>query len=86
MTAKIEKAIGGKLDVKWNLTLAANIISANVLYGQIDTIKGIDGVKDVFLENRYEPQEDLKDLSQTPSVSLRLLLLRTSPKTAPPLT
>ena len=66
MTAKIEKAIGGKLDVKWNLTLAANIISANVLYGQIDTIKGIDGVKDVFLENRYEPQEDLKDLSQTP--------------------
>ena len=56
MTAKIEKAIGGKLDVKWNLTLAANNISANVLYGQIDTIKAIDGVKDVFLENRYEPQ------------------------------
>ena len=56
MTAKIEKAIGGKLDVKWNLTLAANNISANVLYSQIETIKGIDGVKDVFLENRYEPQ------------------------------
>ena len=56
MTAKIEQAIGGKLDVQWNLTLAANYISANVLYGQIETIKAIPGVKDVFLENRYEPQ------------------------------
>ena len=60
MTAKIEKVIGGKLDVKWNLTLAANNISANVLYGQIEAIKAIDGVKDVFLENRYEPQVDEK--------------------------
>ena len=57
MTAKIEQAIGGKLDVKWNLTLAANFISANVLYGQIETIKAIPGVKTVFLENRYEPQK-----------------------------
>ena len=57
VTAKIESAIGGKLDVKWNLTLAANFISANVLYGQIEAIKAIDGVKDVFLENRYEPQK-----------------------------
>jgi|GEM_PF-366004 Bacterial surface proteins containing Ig-like domains len=56
VTAKIENAIGGKLDVQWNLTLAANFISANVLYGQIETIKGVEGVKDVFLENRYEPQ------------------------------
>ncbi len=61
MTAKIEKAIGGELDVKWNLTLAANIISANVLYGQLETIKAIDGVKEVFLENRYEPQEGEKE-------------------------
>ena len=60
MTAKIEKAIGGKLDVQWNLTLAANFISANVQYGQIETIKGVEGVKNVFLENRYEPQVDEK--------------------------
>ena len=60
MTAKIEQAIGSDLDVKWNLTLAANIISANVLYGQIGTIKAIEGVKDVVLENRYDPQEDEK--------------------------
>lgn len=30
ITAKIEKNIGTTIDVKWNLTLAANIISANV--------------------------------------------------------
>ena len=56
LTAKIEKAIGNKLDVQWNLTLAANNISANVLYGQINAIKAVPGVKDVFLENRYEPE------------------------------
>ena len=58
MTAKIEKALKGKLDVKWNLTLVANIISANVQYGQIETIKALDGVKDVFLENVYEVPND----------------------------
>ena len=46
---------GEDLDVVWNLTLAANLISANVEYSQIDAIKEIDGVKDVVIENRYEP-------------------------------
>lgn len=46
---------GSKLDVVWNLTLAANIISANVEYGQIEAIKEIDGVVDVVLEKRYSP-------------------------------
>ena len=51
------QALGGKkLDVVWNLTLAANIISANVPYGKIDAVKAVDGVKDVVLENRYETQ------------------------------
>lgn len=31
--------MGTELDVVWNLTLAANIISANVQYGQIEDIK-----------------------------------------------
>jgi len=49
------KVLGGKqLNVKWNLTLAANIISAEVPYGKINQIKLLDGVKDVFIENRYE--------------------------------
>lgn len=39
----------------WNLTLAANLISANVPYGEIEAIRGVDGVKDVVLEAKYEP-------------------------------
>ncbi len=46
---------GKQLDVVWNLTLAANIISANVQYGQIEAIKAIRGVKDVFVETQYLP-------------------------------
>ncbi len=41
MTARIEQAMGTELDVVWNLTLAANIISANVQYGQIEDIKAV---------------------------------------------
>ena len=55
VAARIEKAIKEDLDVVWNLTLAANIISANVKFGQIETIEKIDGVKRVILETRYEP-------------------------------
>ncbi len=57
MAARISgEALKGKtLDVVWNLTLAANLISANVLYGDIDAIKAVKGVKDVFVETRYEP-------------------------------
>ena len=60
MVQRIETAIGGKLDVVWNLTLAANLISANVRYGQIETIAALPGVKEVSIENRYEaiPAED----------------------------
>ena len=55
ITAAIENAIGGKLDVVWNLTLAANIISANVKFGQITAIEAVKGVKEVLIETRYEP-------------------------------
>ncbi len=56
------KVLGGKdLDVVWNLTLAANIISANVKYGQIEEIKNIKGVKDVFLETKYEASKATVD-------------------------
>lgn len=46
---------GKKLDVVWNLTLAANIISANVEYGKLEEIKALEGVKDAFVETQYEP-------------------------------
>ena len=51
-----KQALGGEpLDVVWNLTLAANIISANVEYGQIKEIEKIGGVEQVLIETRYEP-------------------------------
>ena len=62
---RIAAVTGEPLDVQWNLTLAVNIISANVKYGDIIKIKGIDGVADVFLENRYEAQEDEINTSNT---------------------
>ena len=55
ITAAIERKLGQKLDVVWNLTLAANLISANVKFGQIKAIEQVAGVKEVLIETRYEP-------------------------------
>ena len=46
---------GKKLDVKWNITLAANIISATVPATAIARIEKLDGVKKVVVEQQYEP-------------------------------
>ncbi len=65
ITAAIEARLGEKLDVVWNLTLAANLISANVPYGQIEAIAAVPGVRDVLLETLYSPavvdQEETND-------------------------
>ena len=56
LVKNIEGALGGKkLDVVWNLTLAANIISANMKYGDIAKVEAVDGVKSVIMERKYEP-------------------------------
>lgn len=39
---------GEELDVVWNLTLAANLISADVAYGDIEAIQAVPGVKEVI--------------------------------------
>ena len=57
MTAQIESVIGHQLDVKWNLTLAVNAISANVTLGEMEKIAAIPGVKSVQRENQYLPME-----------------------------
>lgn len=59
---------GEDLDVVWNLTLAANIISANVPAEKIDEIKAIEGVKDVVVELQYYPQED--EVTDEPMMSI----------------
>ena len=55
VTAAISRKLGVELDVVWNLTLAANLISANVRYGQIEAIEKIAGVRKVVIETEYEP-------------------------------
>ncbi len=55
VAAAISKKTGTTLNVVWNLTLAANIISANVMYGDIAAISEVAGVKQVVLENSYTP-------------------------------
>lgn len=57
---EIENVIEEDLDVVWNLTLAANIISANVEYGQIEDIEALEEVEEVLIETQYYP-DVLKD-------------------------
>ena len=59
---------GKQLDVVWNLTLAANIISANVAYGRVDAIKSVSGVKDVVLEKQYAPAVVNDELPADPNM------------------
>ena len=59
--ARIESALGKRLNVKWNLTLAMNLISAELRYGDLEAVKAVPGVKDVFVENRYEAPVDETD-------------------------
>lgn len=74
VTRRIENKLDEALDVQWNLTLAANIISANVEYGQIETIKNVFGVKDVEIEAQYLPvetvEEELVDNTVSPQMEL----------------
>ena len=62
----IEETLGSKLNVKWQLTLAANIISAEVEYWQIETIENIEGVESVVIEAQYSPM-DIADSDNTAS-------------------
>ena len=56
LAERISKEVlnGKKLDVVWNITLAANIISAEVPITAINRIKKVKGVLDVLVENQYE--------------------------------
>lgn len=69
MQRNIERAIGQKLDVVWNLTVAANLLSANVAYGQIAAIENLPGVEQVFLEARHQPAVVDTELPADPNMS-----------------
>ena len=55
VTQRINETLESDLDVVWNLTLAANLISAEVTYGQIAAIEAVPGVCAVYVEREYEP-------------------------------
>ncbi len=69
VTTNIETAVGNELDVKWNMTLVANIISANVPYGQIDDIEAVNGVKEVVIENRFSPAVVSREEAANPNMA-----------------
>lgn len=55
MQSRITRAIGHKLNVAWNMTLAANAISAWIMPDEMDEISRLPGVKAVIPETKYEP-------------------------------
>ena len=55
LTAQLRQVTDQQLSVAWNLTLAANLISADVPYGRLSAIEALPGVREVVLENRYDP-------------------------------
>ena len=54
LTSKIEGTVGYDINVKWNLTLLVNAISAYVKVKDIPAIEKMAGVKSVERENQYE--------------------------------
>ena len=60
---KINARLRSDLDIKWNLTLATNAVSANVRFGDIIKIASVDGVRKVIIENQYEPPKDVQPSS-----------------------
>jgi len=52
------KALGGEtLDVRYHFTILSNALSANVKYGDIEKIKEVKGVEEVYITPRYEIQD-----------------------------
>lgn len=68
MEKKISSAIKSELKVQWNLAVAANIISADVKYGDLEKIANVDGVKQVVVETQYEPYS--KRISDDPNMAI----------------
>ena len=62
----IEAVLGEELDVQWNLTLVANVISANIQYGQIQKVSQVEGVRKVVLESQYSVPESVESTDADP--------------------
>ena len=69
VVTEIERVTKKDLDVVWNVTLAANLISANVEFGQIEKIEKIGDVQEVVIETQYQPDEVKKTLANDPNMA-----------------
>ena len=55
---EIAKAAKKNVKVKRNLSIVANVISAEVTYSDIEKIEAVEGVKEVVIETQYLPCTD----------------------------
>lgn len=69
VVTEIERVTKKEIEVVWNLTLAANLISANVEYGQIETIEKLGDVRKVVVETQYEPAVLKQSQATDPNMS-----------------
>lgn len=53
-----EEVLGGEeLDVRYNFTILTNAVAATVEYGEIENIKEVEGVSEVYITPTYEVME-----------------------------
>ena len=71
---------GEPLEVKWNITLAGNMISAWVPFGKIEAIKALEGVTDVALEQQYEPMKGSEEPAKPLMTNARDMVGATGPE------
>ena len=53
VTKDINRALGKEIKVRWNLTLALNVVSTELTYREIRQVLDVKGVESVQRENRY---------------------------------
>ncbi len=74
LQVKIEKSIGHRVNVKWNLTLIANAISIEIPYRDIAKIEKLPGVVSVEMETQYEaPRDAVADHPNTANTSVNMV-------------
>ncbi len=73
LTARIEKAVGHRLNVKWNLTLLLNAISVELPYRDVARIERMKGVRSVELETQYAPPCDAEPAQPDSAATVNMI-------------
>ncbi len=59
--AAVNRALGQQLQVQYQFTLGVNGVATTVRYDQIAKIEALEYVREVYVENRYELDEESPD-------------------------